>query len=205
MTMRLVVGISGASGAIYAIRLLAMLREMTSVETHLIMTPSARRTVALETSYNPADVAGLATTYHRYKDIAASLSSGSFRTDGMVVVPCSMNTLSGIVNSYGDNLLVRAADVTLKERRPLVLVPRETPLHLGHLRLLVQASEIGAIIAPPVPAFYHRPTTLDDVINQTVNRILDYLGIDLPKDLFERWTGPHSPVDESRVLGEADA
>ena len=127
---------------------------------------------------------------HSIKNIAASISSGSFKTMGMVVVPCSMKTLSGIAMSFSDNLLLRAADVTLKDRRPLVLLPRETPLHLGHLRLMVQVSEMGAILLPPMPAFYHRPKTVDDIINQTVNRVLDVLKIELEHDLFDRWTGP---------------
>ena len=132
----------------------------------------------------------LADVHHSIKNIAASISSGSFKTMGMVVVPCSMKTLSGIAMSFSDNLLLRAADVTLKDRRPLVLLPRETPLHLGHLRLMVQVSEMGAILLPPMPAFYHRPKTVDDIINQTVNRVLDVLEIELEHDLFDRWAGP---------------
>ncbi|MGL5769705.1 MAG: UbiX family flavin prenyltransferase, partial [Plesiomonas shigelloides] len=127
---------------------------------------------------------------HDVRDIAASVSSGSFRTAGMVILPCSVKTLSGIVHSYADELLVRAADVVLKERRTLVLGVRETPLHLGHLRLMTQAAELGAVIMPPVPAFYHRPQTLDDIINQTVNRVLDQFAIELPQDLFRRWQTP---------------
>jgi 4-hydroxy-3-polyprenylbenzoate decarboxylase len=187
---RLVVGISGASGVIYGIRLLEVLKEVSEVETHLVMSPAARQTIVLETDYQVKDVEALADQVYRYNDVAASISSGSFKTAGMVVMPCSMKTLAGIVLSFSDNLLLRAADVTLKERRRLVLVPRETPLHLGHLRLMVQATEMGAIVLPPVPAFYHRPKTLDDVINQTVNRTLDLFDIELPQDLFQRWTGP---------------
>jgi len=185
----LIVGISGSTGTIYGIRLLEILREVPDVVTHLIMTPAAARSLTLETDYTPREVEALADEVHHFRDIAASISSGSFRTSGMVVIPCSMKTLAGIALSFSENLLLRAADVTLKERRPLVLVPRETPLHLGHLRLMVQAAEIGAVIMPPVPAFYHRPRTLDDIINQTVNRVLDVLGIELPRDLFERWKG----------------
>jgi len=187
---RLVVGISGASGVIYAIRLLEVLRDVPDVETHLVMSPAARQTIVLETEYRVKEVEALADEVYRFNDIAASISSGSFQTIGMVVIPCSMKTLSGIAMSFSDNLLLRAADVTLKDRRRLVLVPRETPLHLGHLRLLVQVAEIGAIIMPPMPAFYHRPQTLEDIINQTVNRVLDLFEIELPKDLFERWVSP---------------
>ena len=196
---RLVVGVSGASGVIYAIRLLEMLREVPDVETHLVMSPAARQTVVLETDYRVKEVEALADEVYRFNDIAASISSGSFKTIGMVVIPCSMKTLSGIAMSFSDNLLLRAADVTLKDRRRLVLVPRETPLHLGHLRLLVQVAEIGAIIMPPMPAFYHRPQTLDDIINQTVNRVLDLFEIELPQDLFERWRSPRRRRLEMRA------
>jgi 4-hydroxy-3-polyprenylbenzoate decarboxylase len=188
--MRLIVGISGASGVIYGIRLLEILKTVQEVETHLVVSPAARQTIVLETDYQVKDVEALADRVYRFNHLAAPISSGSFKVNGMVVIPCSMKTLSGIALSFNDNLLLRAADVTLKERRRLVLVPRETPLHLGHLRLLVQAAEIGAIILPPMPAFYHRPQTLDDIINQTVNRVLDMLNIELPEDLFQRWAGP---------------
>jgi 4-hydroxy-3-polyprenylbenzoate decarboxylase len=192
---RLIVGISGASGATYGIRLLQVLRDVDDVETHLVLTPAARRTVALETDLSVRSVEALADYCYRPGDIAAAISSGSFRTDGMVVAPCSMKTVSGIATSYSDGLLLRAADVTLKERRRLVLLVRETPLHLGHLRLLVQVAELGAMVVPPVPAFYHRPATLQAVIDQTVNRTCDLLGVDLSKDLFARWRGPapHPP------------
>lgn len=186
---RLIVGISGASGAIYGVRLLQVLRDVAGVETHLVMSQAARQTLSLETDLSLRDVQALADVVHDARDIAASISSGSFKTAGMVILPCSIKTLSGIVNSYTDTLVTRAADVVLKERRPLVLCVRETPLHLGHLRLMKQAAELGAVIMPPVPAFYHRPQTLDDVINQTVNRVLDQFDIDLPKDLFTRWQG----------------
>jgi 4-hydroxy-3-polyprenylbenzoate decarboxylase len=159
------------------------------VETHLVMSPAARQTLSLETSFALRDVQALADVVHDVRDIAASISSGSFKTTGMVILPCSIKTLSGIVNSYTDSLLTRAADVVLKERRPLVLCVRETPLHLGHLRLMTQAAEFGAVIMPPVPAFYHNPQSLDDVINQTVNRVLDQFDIELPQDLFTRWQG----------------
>jgi len=173
---RLIVGISGASGAIYGVRLLQVLRDVTDIETHLVMSQAARQTLSLETDFSLREVQALADVTHDARDIAASISSGSFQTLGMVILPCSIKTLSGIVHSYTDGLLTRAADVVLKERRPLVLCVRETPLHLGHLRLMTQAAEIGAVIMPPVPAFYHRPQSLDDVINQTVNRVLDQFG-----------------------------
>lgn len=186
---RLIVGISGASGAIYGVRLLQVLRDVAGVETHLVMSQAARQTLSLETDYSLRDVQALADVVHDTRDIAASVSSGSFKTAGMIILPCSIKTLSGIVHSYTDSLVTRAADVVLKERRPLVLAVRETPLHLGHLRLMTQAAELGAIIMPPVPAFYHRPQSLDDVINQTVNRVLDQFDIELPADLFTRWQG----------------
>jgi flavin prenyltransferase len=195
---RIIVGISGATGAIYGIRLLQLFRSVDSIETHLVMTPAARRTVLLETEYSLDDVEALADCVHRSADIAASISSGSFRSMGMIVAPCSMKTVSGIATSYSDNLLLRAADVTLKERRPLVLLVRETPMHLGHLRLLTQVAELGGIVMPPVPAFYHRPTSLEEVIDHTLNRALDLLNIELKQDLFARWKGPgHS--DQGKV------
>lgn len=186
---KIIVGISGASGVIYGIRFLEVLRQVADVETHLVMSSAAGTTMSLETNYTPEQVTAVADAHYRFKDIAAPISSGSFRTDGMVVIPCSMKTLAGIACSFSDNLLLRAADVVLKERRRLVIVSRETPLHLGHLRLMTQVTEMGAIVAPPVPAFYHRPQTLDDVINQTVNRVCDLLDIALPQDLFQRWQG----------------
>lgn len=193
---RLVIGMAGASGAIYGIRLLEVLREVEDVETHLVLSGSARQNIVLETDYTVEAVESLADQCYNLNNVAASISSGSFKTVGMVVIPCSMKTLSGIALSFSDNLLLRAADVVLKERRRLVLVPRETPLHLGHLRLMVQAAEIGAVLIPPVPAFYHRPRTIDDIINQTVNRVLDMLEIELPRDLFTRWTGPQYALDQ---------
>ena len=187
---RFVNGIAGASGVIYAVRLLEVLQDVPNVETHLVLSDAARQTIGYETNFTVEKVMELADVQYSIKNIAASISSGSFKTMGMVVVPCSMKTLSGIAMSFSDNLLLRAADVTLKDRRPLVLLPRETPLHLGHLRLMVQVSEMGAILLPPMPAFYHRPKTVDDIINQTVNRVLDVLKIELEHDLFDRWTGP---------------
>lgn len=192
---RLIIGISGASGVIYGIRMLEVLRDVPDVETHLIMSSSANITIGLETTYAPDEVFALADVTYRFQDIAAAVSSGSFKTEGMVVIPCSMKTLAGIANSFSDNLLLRTADVTLKERRRLVLVARETPLHLGHLRLMTQVTEMGAIVAPPVPAFYHNPETLSDIIDQTVNRVLDLMQIELPEDLFRRWQGGKASRD----------
>ena len=186
---RLIVGISGASGAIYGVRLLQVLQQLSDIETHLILSNAARQTLALETDISLREVQALADVVHDARDIAASLSSGSFKTHGMVILPCSIKTLSGIVHSYTDGLLTRAADVVLKERRPLVLCVRETPLHLGHLRLMTQAAELGAVIMPPMPAFYHRPQSVQDIIDQTVNRVLDQFDIELPQDLFTRWNG----------------
>ena len=186
---RIIVGISGASGAIYGVRLLQMLARVDDVETHLVMTPAARRTLSLETDYSVEEVESLANVVHKCSDIAACISSGSFRAFGMVVAPCSIKTVSGIATSFSDNLLLRAADVILKERRRLILLVRETPMHLGHLRLLVQVAELGAIIMPPTPAFYHRPETIDHIVDQTINRTLDMLDIELHQDLFTRWQG----------------
>ncbi len=186
---RLIIGLSGASGIIYGIRLLEVLQNVEDVETHLVMSAASRRTLKLETDYSIAEVEALADTLYNFNNIAAAISSGSYKTIGMVVIPCSIKTLSGIANSYSDNLLLRAADVVLKDRRKLVLALRETPLHAGHIRLMAQVTEMGAIIMPPTPAFYHRPKSLDDIINQTVNRLLDIFNIDLPKDLFQRWGG----------------
>lgn len=186
---RLIIGITGASGVIYGIRLVEVLQDVSSVEAHLVMSSAAAQTIGLETSYSAANVEAMADVVYRFRDIAAAISSGSFRTAGMVIIPCSMKTLAGVALSYSDNLLLRAADVVLKDRRPLVLVPRETPLHLGHLRLMTQAAEIGAVVAPPMPAFYHQPQTIDDIINQTVNRVLDLFDIELEEELFQRWQG----------------
>ena len=187
---RLVVGISGASGAIYGIRLLEVLRGLSHIETHLVVSHAAKRTILLETDHTLQHVESLADQVFGFNDIAACVSSGSYHTLGMVIAPCSIKTLSGIAHCYGDNLLVRAADVVLKEQRKLVLVLRETPLHLGHTRLMSKAIESGATLLPPMPAFYHRPRTIDDLIDQTVNRVLDQFDIEIPKDLFDRWQGP---------------
>jgi len=191
MPKRVVVAISGSTGSIYGIRLLQVLKDMPGVETHLIISPAAKRTLIHETDYPVKEVEALADVLYDYRDIGAAPASGSFRTLGMVVAPCSIKTMSALATCYADNLITRAGDVTLKEGRPLVVVLRETPLHVGHLRMLTQLAEMGAIILPPMPAFYHRPKTLDDIINQTVNRVLDALGVELPKDLFNRWAGPN--------------
>lgn len=187
---KLIVGISGASGTVYGIRLLEVLRDTPGIETHVVVSSAARLTLSLETDYDADIFETLADTLYKTNDVAAAISSGSFATAGMVVVPCSMKTLSGIANSYADNLLLRAADVVLKERRRLVLVARETPLHLGHLRLMTQVTEMGAVIMPPVPAFYHRPQTIQDIVDPTINRILDLLDIELESELVGRWQGP---------------
>jgi 4-hydroxy-3-polyprenylbenzoate decarboxylase len=182
--MRLIVGISGATGSIYGIRLLEVLKER-KIETHLIISPTSKKIIPQETSYSLKRVENLATSVHPNEDLAASISSGSFKTDGMIVIPCSVKTLSGIAHSYNDNLMTRAADVTLKERRKLVMVVRETPLHQGHLELMLQASRMGAILFPPMPAFYFNPKTIDDLVNHTVGKILDLF--DITHNLFRRW------------------
>ncbi|WP_312157869.1 UbiX family flavin prenyltransferase [Pantoea piersonii] len=186
---RLIIGISGASGAIYGVRLLQVLQQVSEVETHLVMSPAARQTLSLETDYTLREVQALGDVVHDVRDIAASISSGSFKTLGMAILPCSMKTLSGIVHSYSDSLLTRAADVVLKEQRKLVLGVRETPLHIGHLRMMTTAAELGAVIMPPVPAFYHRPQSIMELVDQTVNRVVDQFDITLPQDLFTRWNG----------------
>jgi 4-hydroxy-3-polyprenylbenzoate decarboxylase len=186
--MRIIVGITGASGVIYGIRLLEELARMDGVETHAVISRGAKVNIGLETDWRVKDVEGLADEVHGDQNLAAPISSGSFRVDAMVIAPCSIKTLSGVANSYADNLVVRAADVVLKERRRLILVPRESPLHLGHTRLLHEAATLGAIICPPMPAFYNAPATVDDIINHSVGRILDLL--DLDSGRVKRWTGP---------------
>ena len=185
---RIVVGISGSSSPIYGIRMLEVLRAAGDTEIHLVLSETAQRTIVLETDWAVEDVLELAHVVHENGNMAASISSGSFRTDGMIVAPCSMRSLSEIAHAATSQLLTRAADVHLKERRRVVLMVRETPLHLGHLRNMVLATESGAIILPPVPAFYHRPRTIDDLINQSVGKALDLLSI--PHQLFQRWQGP---------------
>lgn len=184
---RLVIGMSGASGVIYGIRLLEVLRHLSGIETHLVMSGSAKLNVSLETDWSVSDVEGLADEVHDFRDIGATISSGSFKALGMVIAPCSIKTLSGIACSYADNLVTRAADVMLKERRQLVLMLRETPLHAGHCKLMLDAANMGVILAPPVPAFYNRPESLDDIINHSVGRVLDLFDIDAK--VVHRWTG----------------
>ena len=184
---KLIVGMSGASGVIYGIRLLELLKTIREVETHLVMSPSAKLNLEIETSHTAGYVESLADVVHSFRNQAASISSGSFKTDGMVIAPCSMKTLSAIVNSYADSLLVRAADVVLKERRRLVLMPRETPLHVGHCKLLYEAALLGAVISPPLPAFYNKPETIDDLVNHSVGRVLDLF--DLDAEIVKRWEG----------------
>src|SRR5713101_5085096 len=186
-SVRIVVGLAGSSSPIYGIRTLEVLKE-TGVETHLVISDGARRTIPIEARRSVEDIEALASVVYDNHDLAAAISSGSFMTDGMIVAPCSMKTLAGIAHSFTQDLLARAADVTLKERRKLVLVPRETPLHLGHLRNMVSATELGAVILPPVPAFYHDPSTIDDLINQTVGKILDQFHVE--HRLFRRWRTP---------------
>ena len=192
---RLIIGMSGASGQIYGIRLLEVLRAAPDVETHLVMSQAGRMTVAQETEYDPSDVEALADVVYRPGDIGAAIASGSFETAGMIVAPCSIKSLSAIANSFDDTLLTRAADVQLKEGRPVLLMVRETPLHLGHLELLAQAARIGCIIFPPVPAFYSRPKTLDDLVNGTVGRVLARMGFE--NDLYYRWLGMREATKSS--------
>ncbi len=193
--MRLVVGISGASGAIYGIRTLEALKELR-VETHLVITRAAAETIRLETDYSASEVRELATNTHKIEDIASAISSGSYHTDGMVVVPCSMKTLAGIAVGYSDNLLLRAADVTIKERRPLVLVAREAPLSLIHLENMVAVTRAGAVVLSAMPSFYNRPKTVEALVDQVVGKTLDLLGVD--HDLYRKWEGP---VRRTRKVG----
>ncbi len=182
---RFVVGISGASGAILGIRLLEVLRSMENIETHLVVSPAAYTTIAQETDWQVSEVLALADVVYKHQDISASIASGSFDTSGMIIIPCSIKTLSAVANSYTDNLLSRVADVTLKEARPLILVVRETPLHRGHLRLMDQAAEAGAVIFPPMPAFYTRPESIADLIDTIVGRVLRRVGIENAQ--YDEW------------------
>lgn len=194
--MLLIVGITGASGVIYGIRLLEVLSKIEGVETHLIVSEAGELNIEYETDWKAEDIKALANFCYDIYDLGAPISSGSFKTDGMIVAPCTVKTMSALANSYTANLLVRAGDVTLKERRKLVLLVRETPLHLGHIRSMEKLTEMGAIIMPPVPAFYHRPRTIPDIIDHTIGKILDIFG--LKHDLFERWSG--LPVKETSFL-----
>ncbi len=184
VSKRIIIGITGASGVPYGVRCLSLLKEK-GVETHLILSNAGKRVIELETDYKVREVEAMASCIYDDMDIGAAVASGSHLMDGMIIAPCTMKTLSGVANSYNDNLMVRAADVTLKEKRKLVLVVRETPLHKGHLRLMSQAADMGAHILPPMPAFYHRPATIDDIIDQTVGKIVDFFGIE--HNLFKRW------------------
>lgn len=184
--VRLIVGITGATGVIYGIRILEALRAL-SVETHLVITDMGKTTISMETDLAIGIVEKLATRVYPIRDLAAAISSGSFPTDGMIVAPCSVRTLSAVANCANDNLLTRAADVTLKERRRLVLVFREAPLHAGHCQLMLDASRIGAILMPPMPVFYTRPQTIAEMVDQTVGRILDLWGLEMPG--LKRWEG----------------
>ena len=185
MKRRIIVGLSGSSGVIYGIRTLMHLRAAQDVETHLVMSDAAITTIRIETEYEVDAIQAMADFVYRPDNLAAPISSGSFKTDGMMVVPCSVKSLSGIVYSHADNLLCRAADVCLKEKRKLVLVVRETPLHKGHLELMVKAADLGALLLPPMPAFYHNPKTIEDIIDQTVGKAFDYFGLE--HKLFRRW------------------
>lgn len=185
--LKIVVGVSGASGAIYGVRLLERLRRRPEIETHLILTRSGEKTLYLETGKKAADLRALASHWHPIEDIGSRLASGSFRTDGMVVAPCSIHTMSAIAAGISSNLLVRAADVALKERRKLILMVRESPLHLGHLKTMAALAEMGAMIAPPVPGFYNLPQTVMDIVDHSVDRVLDLLG--LPDPEAKRWDG----------------
>lgn len=196
---RLIVALSGSTGPHYGVRLLEVLRTQTDVETHLILTAGARKTIEYEMQRDPADVAALAHYVHDERNVGSALASGTFVTAGMAVVPCSIKTLSAIANSFADTLTVRAADVCLKERRRLVLAVRETPLHAGHLKLMLGATEAGATILPPVPGFYHRPATIDELIDHTVVKILDQFGIHL--DLIRRWRGLEPAESDAGTSG----
>ncbi|MDQ1237618.1 MAG: UbiX family flavin prenyltransferase [Wigglesworthia glossinidia] len=185
----LIVGISGASGIVYGIHLLKTLKVMKNIVVHLVLTKSAKKTLFLETNLSVKEVQKMANIIHNTNDISANISSGSYKTIGMIVIPCTIKTLSGIANSYNDSLLIRAADVVLKEKRTLVLAIRETPLHIGHLELMMRVSKIGAIIMPPVPAFYNNPKTINDILNHTIIRILDQFHLNISEDLTNRWNG----------------
>jgi 4-hydroxy-3-polyprenylbenzoate decarboxylase len=187
--MLLIIGITGASGAIYGIRLLEVLSTHKEVETHLIISEAGEKMIRHETDWELERVKALANVCYDIDDIGAELSSGSYKRDGMVIAPCSMKTLSALANSYADNLITRAADTTLKERKKLVLLARETPLHLGHLRNMVKLTEMGAVILPSVPAFYQKPQSVQDIIDHTIGRVLDMF--DIEHNLFTRWPGLH--------------
>jgi polyprenyl P-hydroxybenzoate/phenylacrylic acid decarboxylase-like protein len=188
--MVIIVGITGATGVIYGIRILEILASLKKVETHLVISEAGALTIKYETGWAVEDVKKLATVAYDITDIGARISSGSFRSEGMIIAPCTVKTMSAIANSYTENLIIRAADVTLKERRKLVLMLRETPLHLGHLRNMERVTEMGAIVAPPVPAFYAKPKTIDEIVDHTVGKVLDMFGIE--HNLVCRWEGLNS-------------
>jgi flavin prenyltransferase len=190
--LKILIGMNGTTGVIYGIRLLQVLAGMKDIETHLIVSPAGEKTIEYETKFKVPEVKALANFCYPFDDIGACLASGSFRRDGMIIAPCSMKTLSALAHSYADNLLTRAADVTLKERSKLVLLVRETPLHLGHLRNMVSVTEMGGIIMPPLPAFYHMPKTIQEIVDHAVGKALDLFNID--HDLFQRWTGTGNPT-----------
>ena len=196
---RLIVAMTGASGAIYGIRALEALRRVADIETHLIVSPAAAHTIAEETDISVSNVMALADVVHRHRDIGASLSSGSYRTLGMLIAPCSIKTLGGVANSDNENLVVRAADVCLKERRRVVALVRETPLHAGHIELMARATRNGVVVMSPVPAFYHRPQTIDDIVDQTVGRALDMFDIDV--GLVKRWTEEAKRLKQANDIG----
>lgn len=195
--MILIIGITGASGVIYGTRLLQVLSRLKGVETHLIISEAGEMNIEYETDWRVDDVKAMASYCYDINDIGARLASGSFKRDGMIVAPCTVKTMSALANSYTDNLLIRAGDVTLKERQKLVLLIRETPLHIGHIRSMERLSEMGAIIMPPIPAFYHRPQTLQDIIDQTIGKVLDIFGVE--HNLFQRWSGLSG--EESALMG----
>lgn len=184
---RIVIGISGASGVIYGIRLLEILKKYDNWEKHLILTESGKKNIEIETEFSADDVAGMSNFFYNNNEMSAPLASGSFLTEAMVVIPCTIKTLSGIANSYSETLIVRCADVHLKERRKLILVVRETPFHSGHLSLMKRASDMGALILPPIPSFYHKPKSIMDIIDQTIGKVFDFVGIN--HSLFKRWRG----------------
>lgn len=194
---RLVIGITGATGSIYGIRFLEVLRGYSEVETHLVISRPGKRTLVEETGWSVADVEALAGHHYDNNDIGASIASGSFLTGGMVIAPCSIKTASAVATCHSENLIARAADVTLKEGRPLIMLVRETPLHIGHLKCLLALAEMGAIVLPPMPAFYNRPRDLDDIVNHTVARVLDRLR--LPQTLVAEWQGTHPRVSSGPV------
>jgi flavin prenyltransferase len=197
MSLPLVVAITGATGVVYGVEMLRVLKDLGQ-ETHLILSEAAGLNLSIETEYSLEEVKSLATTIYSNKDVGAAVASGSFRTRGMIVAPCTVKTLSAIANSFTYNLIVRAADVTLKERRPLVLMVRETPLHRGHLELMTRAADCGAIILPPMPAFYHKPVTIMDLVHQSIGKALDQVGIE--HQLFRRWSGHHGKDAEPQSL-----